>query len=221
MIKIDNKKILEEQFANNFASPVYPILADRYFVEGDLKRAKKVCEIGLDHNPNNIDGKYILAKIAVEENKLIIVEKLLKEVVDNNPAHFSAIRLLINTEIKLNRSPNTIQNYILKILKFLPNDIQCITWLDRILKSHSTSKHTTLERKKAKDLKNINPIKSEQTYNVVNSMATFSMVQILKSQKHYMQALAVLDSLIKKGEDENKIAKEKLTIEKLIESSSL
>tara|TARA_B110000438_G_scaffold298221_1_gene346017 strand:- start:626 stop:1291 length:666 start_codon:yes stop_codon:yes gene_type:complete len=221
MIKINNKKKLEEQFANDFSSPVYPILANTYLIEGDLKRAKKVCEIGLDHNPYNIDGKYVLAKIALEENKLILVEKLLKEVVDNNPAHFNAMRLLINTEIKLNRSSNTIQNYIMMLLKFLPNDIQCITWLDQILKSNSLSKKTTSKGNIGKDFKNVNPIKLEPTYKVVTSMATFSMVQILKSQKHYIQALAVLDSLIKKGEDKNKIAKEKLTIEKLLESSNL
>ena len=57
--KLFKKIFPEAKFANNFASPIYPILADIYLLEGDLKRAKKVCEIGLDHNPHNIDGKYI------------------------------------------------------------------------------------------------------------------------------------------------------------------
>ena len=139
MIDIKNKKKLEECFANDFGSPIYPILADTYLLEGDLRRARKVCEIGIKNSLNIIDGKYILAKIELQEKGWIQSEKLLQEVVDKNPAHFNAIRLLIDTKIKLNRSSKTIQNFIMMLLKFLPNDIQCIRWLDMILKSNSIS----------------------------------------------------------------------------------
>ena len=50
--------------------------------------------------------------------------------------------------------------------------------------------------------------KKEKRYEVVESMATFSMVQVLKSQKHYNQALAVLDKLKSNGADGDRIAKE-------------
>ena len=212
MIDIKNKKNLEECFANNFGSIVYPILANIYFLEGDLRRAKKVCEIGLQNSLNIIDGKYILAKIELEEDKLIQAEKLLQDVVNQNPAHFKAIRLLIDTKLKLNRSSRTIQRYVMMLLKFLPNDIQSIKWLDLISKSDSISIKKTLEKKSKK---------LEETYHLDSSMTTFSMVQILKSQKHYNQALNVLDSLIKKGDNKDKISKEKLVIEKLIKNSQL
>ena len=48
MIDLTNKKLLETKFAEDFATPLYPILADIYLLEGDLVRARKVCEVGLD-----------------------------------------------------------------------------------------------------------------------------------------------------------------------------
>jgi hypothetical protein len=50
-------------------------------------------------------------------------------------------------------------------------------------------------------------------------MATFTMVQILKSQKHYHQALAVLDVLKLNGRDSDQIAKEKNDIQQLLKNS--
>ena len=47
MIDILDKKILESTFAEDFASPYFPILAEFYLNDGDLSRARKVCEIGL------------------------------------------------------------------------------------------------------------------------------------------------------------------------------
>jgi hypothetical protein len=51
-----------------------------------------------------------------------------------------------------------------------------------------------------------------QKYNIDKSMATFTMVQVLKSQKHYNQALVVLDLLESMGLDKRKIEKEKVNI---------
>ena len=122
MIDITDKIALESIFAEDFASPYYPILANLYLQEGDLRRAKKVCEIGLDHDASNGDGKFILAKVALAENKMIVAEKWLKQVIVDNPAHFNALRMLIKLEIQLKRSPNTIQNYISRLLQYLPYD---------------------------------------------------------------------------------------------------
>ena len=100
MIDIINKKTLEESFAESFSSPYFPILANIYLQEGDITRAKKVCEVGLKHDGTNVDGKFILAKIALAENKLTVAEKWLKLVVSENSAHFRALRLLINIEFQ-------------------------------------------------------------------------------------------------------------------------
>ena len=63
MININNKKELELVFSQDFGSPYFPILADIYMQEGDLARARIVCETGLKHCPENNCGKLILSKI--------------------------------------------------------------------------------------------------------------------------------------------------------------
>ena len=50
-------------------------------------------------------------------------------------------------------------------------------------------------------------------------MATLTMAQVLKSQRHYHEALTVLDVLESKGCDSKEIAYEKEEILKLISAS--
>ena len=47
-------------------------------------------------------------------------------------------------------------------------------------------------------------------------MATFTMVAVLKSQKNYRQALAVLGRLEEKGVDVKRITTERAELEKLL-----
>lgn len=225
MIDINNKTALEGVFAENFASPYYPVLANLYLQEGDFRRAKKVCEVGLEHDSSNVDGKFILAKVALAENKLTIAEKWLKQVVVENPAHFIALRLLISLEIQLGRSPKTIEIYISQLLQFLPYDTECIHWLSEINSSEldGSPENTTpnSEIPQGKNFPNstieTKPDHSiEERYDIVESMATFTMVQVLKSQKHYSQALAVLEILKSKERDSERISKEKIAIQQLL-----
>ena len=224
MIDLTDKKLLETKFAEDFATPIYPILADIYFLEGDFARAKKVCEVGLDHDSTNIDAKYILGRVAVTENKLTLAEKWLKQVVDENPAHFIAIRLLISVEIKLKRSAKTIQAYINHLLQFVPFDDECLKWLHEI--NAGDSKVLPDSNALAENIipnspseKTADPI-IEKPYEVVESMATFTMVEVLKSQKHFHQALAVLGVLKSKGRNGERISGEEAEIKLLIKESS-
>ena len=229
MIDITNKKALEEAFAENFASPYYPVLANLYLQEGDLARAKKVCEVGLEHNGSNIDGKFILAKIALAENKLTIAEKWLKLVVFENQAHFRALRLLINIEFQLKRSHNTIRGYVLKLLQYLPDDAEALHWLSELGVKHEKPRESK-EEGKSEHIKNTaedtpaiaNPssnLHNTDTYSLEPSMATFTMVQVLKSQKHYNQAILVLNMLESKGKDPEKIAALRSDIQSLLDQS--
>lgn len=217
MIDLTNKKFLETKFAEDFASPFYPMLADMYLLEGDLTRAKKVCEVGLDYDSTNVDGKYILGKVAVAENKLTLAEKWLKQVVNENPAHFTALRLLINVEIQLKRGVKTIQAYINHMLQFIPHDEECLKWLNEINASGDLVDSKTLPDSTTQ--KTTEPI-IEKSYEIVESMATFTMVTVLKSQKHFHQALAVLEILKAKGRDGERIAGEKAEIGLLIKDST-
>ena len=217
MIDLTNKKFLETKFAEDFASPFYPMLADMYLLEGDLTRAKKVCEVGLDHDSTNVDGKYILGKVAVAENKLTLAEKWLKQVVNENPAHFTALRLLINVEIQLKRGVKTIQAYINHMLQFIPHDEECLKWLNEIGALGDLVDSKTLPDSTTQ--KTTEPI-IEKSYEIVESMATFTMVTVLKSQKHFHQALAVLEILKAKGRDGERISGERAEIQQLIKDST-
>ncbi|MDP7026967.1 MAG: hypothetical protein QF380_01000 [Candidatus Marinimicrobia bacterium] len=217
MIDLTNKKFLETKFAEDFASPFYPMLADLYLLEGDLARARKVCEVGLDHDSTNVDGKYILGKVAVAENKLTLAEKWLKQVVNENPAHFTALRLLINVEIQLKRGVKTIQTYINRLLQFIPYDEECLKWLNEINASSDLVDSKTLPDSTPQ--KTTEPI-IEKSYEIVESMATFTMVKVLKSQKHFHQALAVLEILKAKGRDGGRISGERAEIQQLIKDST-
>ena len=228
MIDITDKKSLEVAFAQNFASPYFPILAELYLQEGDLRRAKLVCEVGLKHNLGNDFGKFILAKVALAEDKPTIAEKWLKQVVIDNPGNFNALRMLIRLEFSLNRSPKTINKYIQHILQYLPNDVECQNWLMTI--PNATDK--TSERKKEMELlksndqvSNETPVAAKSTddinYKVEESMATFTMLQVLKTQKHYQQALAVLKLLESKNMDADRISKERSEIRSLLSRNTL
>jgi len=228
MIDILDKKMLESKFAEDFSSPFYPILADMYLNEGDLARARKVCEVGLDHDSTNTDGKFVLARVALTEEKFAAAEKLLKRVVDENQSHFNALRMLIKLEFQLKRSPKTIQKYINRLLYFLPHDAECIKWMDEMkVEDGAPTKQNEndpvdISEETIADVIKTNkapaPEKSH-TYNVDTSMATFTMVQVLKSQKHYGQALSVLEALESAGQDKNKINQEKEVVLRCISES--
>ena len=211
--------MLESTFADNFGSPYYPILAEMYLNEGNLSRARKVCEIGLDHDSSNVDGKFIFAKVAIAEKKFIMAEKLLKKVVDESPAHFNALRMLIRVEVQLSRSPKTINNYINKLLLFLPQDAECLEWLNNIQSSETVGPLTSSSVPDKIKLENNIPIQStdsKNNYKIEQSMATLTMAQVLQSQQHYQEALAVLDMLESKGLESKQIAIKREEILELI-----
>ena len=223
MIDITDKKSLENIFAQNFGSPYFPILADLYLQEGDFRRSKMVCEVGLRHDSGNDLGKFILAKVALAEEKPAVAEKWLKQVVKDNPSNFNALRMLIRLEFILKRSPKTIQKYIQYILQYIPNDVECQGWLQNISDiSDKLPEGKKIDSNKTNDLVSgeVSTTKpgliEEKNYDLEESMATFTMLQVLKSQKHYHQALAVLKMLEGKKMDVDRISKERGEIQSLL-----
>ena len=226
MIEITDKKSLEDAFAQNFGSPYFPILGDLYMKEGDLRRAKMVCELGLEYSPGNDCGKFILAKIALTEEKFTLAEKWLKQVTNDNPANFNALRILIRLEFYLKRSSKTIMKYIRHILKYIPNDVECQDWLLNIEKN---SDELPIEKKIKVTKDNDNTVSKEKPtsepiknidYKIEQSMATFTMLQVLKSQKHYQQALVVLNMMESKNMDIDRISKERKKIQSILSRDS-
>ena len=62
MVKLNykNRQELEEYFAENFHSELFPILSERYLLEGDLDRAERVCDIGLRLNEHSLLGLFLI-----------------------------------------------------------------------------------------------------------------------------------------------------------------
>jgi len=221
MINITDKKNLENAFAQDFGSPYFPVLADLYMQEGDLRRAKMVCEIGLEYSSNNDLGKFILAKVFLAEEKFTLAERWLKQVVNGNPGNFNALRILIRLEFTLKRSPSTIMKYIQYILQYLPNDVECLGWLKNISDELKEDKKQLISNNNDDGLSNGAHVTMPNTienidYEMEESMATFTMLQVLKSQKHYQQALAVLKMLESKNIDDERISKERSDIQSLL-----
>ena len=233
VIDINNISELEHAFAEDFGTPVFPVLANHYLKNNEMERARKVCELGLKHSPYSSDGKFILAKINLYENKIRNGEQLLKQVVDENPVHLNGLRILIEVMRSLNRSPNSIKKYIQRILHILPDDEDSLTLLALIDNSSELAVETfppvapdkknestaivnkSIPKKETQEKVVVSP-SEDRVFDVGMGMATFTMVAVLKSQKNYRQALAVLGRLEEKGADVKRITTERIGLELLL-----
>ena len=68
---------------------------------------------------------------------------------------------------------------------------------------------------KKNEPKELSPV--ESIYEVKSYMATFTMVQVLRSQKQFQQALETLKVLESKNSDKDRIYKERREIEALLD----
>ena len=184
-------KELETMFANDFSSPVFPILAEYYLEDNQLDRALKVCKIGLKHSLNNMHGKFILSKVLIKEKKIKEAEKKLKEIAKNS-LNVEGLFLLIDISIKLNRSASTIKQYVEKLNYLLPEHKKVKQYKKKYL----------LPKKKSQAKEPIPSIQKKSTsVNIDDKLATKTMYNLLYTQKRYYHALEVLNimSLHKKN----------------------
>jgi len=212
-INILNKQELEKAFAEDFGSPIFPILGELYLKNKDLNRAKKVCKIGLKHDPNNINGYYILAKIYLYNNELKKAEKNLIKVIDIKPLHINALKLLVKLHEELDISKKNKLKYLKQLLDIFPNDSELkakITHLDDQYLESTQSSPQPIEPT------SINIIDSNINFNIKPSMATLTFVEILKEQKHYHQALHVLSLVELKAKESKKSKQLKSQLQKLL-----
>jgi len=262
---LKNKAELEKYFANHFDTVLFPVLADIYKTEGDLNRAKKVCEIGLEYHPNNVEGLFILAEINQLGGNLMVAEKLLKNVMAIEPFHYRAALNLAKIQLKLKRAPDSIAKLWRKIAKINPTHPDAKAFLKLSLKQKSelsekkeiTKLKKTNIKKSAVDKlkqkleatpeKRVAPVETShtitqdeeeiigpkppsiepqkiseeelQSLDISPRMATFTMVNVLKKQKLYQQAMAVLKMLEEKGADSALLNQERQNLQKLITES--
>ena len=212
---LKNQIELELYFADHFDTILFPVLADIYFIQEDYRRARKVCNIGLGYHENDAAGRFVLAQVEKAEGNLKESEKELKHALKYSPDNIQAAIMFCEIQTVLGRSPSRLLTSWKKVLAL---DSSNQTAKEFIEKVESDNKDKTQKKKPSK--KTITkPAESGDTLNVSVRLATFTLVNVLKNQALFYQALEVLDLLEQKGEDPDMIRLERDAVKALIKSS--
>ena len=205
-MNLTNLTELELYFANHFDTVLFPVLAEIYQSKSDYKRAKRVCEIGLEHHQNSIDGQFILSQAELGLGNLDNAEKWMKRVLVQIPDHTSAATSLPMVQEQLGRSTRT--------LTISWNRAQRVNPDNKFAKDYFSEKKSNLKKKKGSKLETPTKKNSEKQLptDISSRLATFTLVNVLKAQGLYHKALDVLDILAEKGADQKRIESERETI---------
>ena len=199
-----NKENLEKIFNDDLGSSYFPQLAEEYIKEGDYELAKKVCNVGLLLNPNNNDGKFILAKVEMIDGNGKVAEGLLKEILSEDSLYINAMRLLVMHYNSKSIKQVEMIKMVHQILDLLPND----EFASEILKSSKKTKKSvkkTVSKKtkkvaskpKRKRIQKVAPEPENNKIDIDPKMATLTFVDILIKQKQFEQAGNVLKMVAK------------------------
>ncbi len=222
-MNLTNLTELELYFADHFDTVLFPVLAEIYQDKGEYDRAKRVCEIGLEHHPNSIDGQFVLSQAELGLGNLTGAEKWIKKVLTQIPDHKNAATSLPMVQEQLDRSPTTLKTSWKRAQEVDPDNQFAKDFL-----STKTSKPKPKPKKKKEKKASVStiphiPIKdkskkplpkdlSVEGVAISPRLATMTLVNVLKGQGLYHQALEVLDILAEKGEDKKRIAEERKAI---------
>ena len=199
-----NKENLEKIFNDDLGSSYFPQLAEEYIKEGDYELAKKVCNVGLLLNPNNNDGKFILAKVEMIDGNGKVAEGLLKEILSEDSLYINAMRLLVMHYNSKSIKQVEMIKMVHQILDILPND----EFASEILKSSKKTKKSVKKpvskktkkvasKPKRKRIQKVAPEPENNKIDIDPKMATLTFVDILIKQKQFEQAGNVLKMVAK------------------------
>ncbi len=221
---LKNQIELELYFADHFDTILFPVLADIYFNQEDYRRARKVCNIGLGYHENDAAGRFVLAKIEKAEGNLKDAEKELKHVLKYSPDNIDAAIMYCEIQTVLGRSPSRLLTSWKKVLALDPSNQIAREFIAKVespkvenKKNKTTSKKASNRSTPKKVIKKVN--ESTDSLNVSVRLATFTLVNVLKNQALFYQALEVLDLLEQKGEDPDMIRLERDSVKALIKTS--
>ena len=234
-MNLKNQIELELYFADHFDTILFPVLADMYFEQDDLKRARKVCNIGLKHHKNNSAGLFILAQVEKAEGNYKETEKSLERILLYTHDHLAAAEMLCEIQTVLGRASNRLLKSWKHVLslnsdhKTAQNFISKVEGADITPKSKTSLKPqrtvavTPIQKEKPPVIKSpvVPPVSIEpkEPLKVSSRLATFTLVAVLKNQGLFEQALEVLGALEEKGESLESISLERDTIHTLIQNS--
>ena len=232
-MNLKNQIELELYFADHFDTILFPVLAELYLNQNDLKRARKVCDIGLKHHQNDSAGLFILAQIEKLKGNLKEAETALEQVLLFADDHLAAAKMLCEIQTVLGRASNRLLKSWKHVLELDPENETAHAFIKKvelgddkkpkkkILKPKKDTKSQAAPKKIALPPEpNIapKPLLDQRTepLQVSSRLATFTLVAVLKNQGLFDQALEVLDALEEKGESAESISLERDIIETLI-----
>ncbi len=234
-MNLKNQIELELYFADHFDTILFPVLADMYLEQDDLKRARKVCNIGLKHHKNNSAGLFILAQVEKAEGNYKETEKSLERILLYTHDHLAAAEMLCEIQTVLGRASNRLLKSWKHVLSLNPDHKTAQNFISKVegaditpksktsLKPQRTTTVTPIQKEKPPVIKNpvVPPVSIEpkEPLKVSSRLATFTLVAVLKNQGLFEQALEVLDALEEKGESLESISLERDTIHTLIQNS--
>lgn len=221
---LKNQIELELYFADHFDTILFPVLADIYFNQEDYRRARKVCNIGLGYHENDAAGRFVLAKVEKAEGNLKDAEKELKHVLKYSPDNIDAAIMYCEIQTVLGRSPSRLLTSWKKVLALDPSNQIAREFIAKVespkvenKKNKTTSKKVSMRSTPKKVTKKVD--ENTDSLNVSVRLATFTLVNVLKNQALFYQALEVLDLLEQKGEDPDMIRLERDSVKALIKTS--
>jgi len=234
-MNLKNQIELELYFADHFDTILFPVLADMYLEQDDLKRARKVCNIGLKHHKNNSAGLFILAQVEKAEGNYKETEKSLERILLYTHDHLAAAEMLCEIQTVLGRASNRLLKSWKHVLSLNPDHKTAQNFISKVegaditpksktsLKPQRTVAVTPIQKEKPPVIKSpvVPPVSIEpkEPLKVSSRLATFTLVAVLKNQGLFEQALEVLGALEEKGESLESISLERDTIHTLIQNS--
>lgn len=179
---------LEKIFSSNHGSAIFPVLANLYYKEQLYRYAIKVCELGLNEDPNNLEGQYIFAKSLLIQGQTQKAEKVLCDIINHCPYHLYSNLLLIQAYEELGRNKKTIENQIKSVYSMYHHHPVINEYFNSYCRRERTDKRIV---KSIKPKKNI----STNSFSYNSKLATITMYKLLKNQNEYEYALDVLNIL--------------------------
>jgi len=228
---LTNQIELELYFSDHFDTILFPVLAEIYLNQNDLKRARKVCEIGLKYHNNDPSGLFILAQIEKLEGNLKDAEKTLEKILLYTSDHLAASLALCEIQTVLGRATSRLLKSWKHVLSLDQDHKTAQDFINKV-----DGKKNIAEKKRNPKVYKKNQTKTEiliapnretpekvslndeyqDPLKVSPRLATFTLVSVLKNQGLFDQALEILDALEKKGENPKAIALERDTIATLM-----
>ena len=199
---------IEQIFSTNNTSPIFSILANRYYKNKLYKYSLRVCEIGLKTCPNDLEGLYIMAKTLLITGKINKAEKVLQKIIYLFPAHLQSNLLLLYLYEDLNKNKNLIKSLVKKIIVFYPNHDKIKLYYNKYCQIPN--------RKQNKKVNKVDKKTKPSVFIDNPKLATPTMYKLLFSQKKYEEAYHLLQILRKNPKYKNFVNKEIQIIDKKI-----